>query len=193
VDVEFRFFNRVNLNRFVFLEEKDGGITDTHKNASSRNNTYPCHPKTGPYKYVLLSVLVHSGSTGGGHYYAFVGPDWQTGLYNGGNRRDWVKLDDSSTNYVRTDDAIQRQFGGWRSASAYMLVYIRLDQAEKLLTDFPLQEIPGSFTKVFAAERRRKLEEKRKREDEAKKTDVRFMCGHLLHENMPVSEDEEIG
>lgn len=80
--------------------------------------------------YKLHSVLVHTGSGHGGHYFSFVRPDG----------RQWIKVDDEKVTKEKRDRAIGDQFGedsegpgrGYggtfrvaKTSNAYMLVYIR--------------------------------------------------------------------
>jgi len=89
--------------------------------------------------YYLHSVLVHSGSVHGGHYYSFIRPvpvhhDYKTAPF--------FKFDDETVSSASVDDLLQT-FGGtatqvnmagrtfMRSANAYMLVYIRKSELEQ--------------------------------------------------------------
>lgn len=52
--------------------------------------------------YKLHSVLVHSGGSHGGHYYAYIRPDGEK----------WFKFDDEAVTPADSKDAIEGQFGG---------------------------------------------------------------------------------
>lgn len=51
--------------------------------------------------YKLFSVLVHSGASGGGHYYAYI---------RAGDGK-WYKFDDETVTQVEQVEAIDHQFG----------------------------------------------------------------------------------
>lgn len=51
--------------------------------------------------YKLFSVLVHSGASGGGHYYAYIRA----------SDGKWYKFDDEQVTQVEQAEAIEQQFG----------------------------------------------------------------------------------
>ena len=80
---------------------------------------------TGPYVYELFSIMVHSGSAIGGHYYAYI-RSFESGK--------WYSFNDQTVASI-TDEDIKKTFGGTQrstsgyyshyasSANAYMLMY----------------------------------------------------------------------
>jgi ubiquitin C-terminal hydrolase len=62
--------------------------------------------KAGPCKYHLKSFAIHSGSSGGGHYFSFVNKDDQ-----------WYRLDDSSCTIVSEHEALNA------SLDSYIICY----------------------------------------------------------------------
>lgn len=117
----------------------------------------------------LYGVLVHSGTTYGGHYYAFLrtstGPQW-------------YQFNDSHVSAATLQQSIDENFGGSSSAtpetttsygtsysynrysysyntsyeksySAYMLVYVRKSDADKIFTPVSDDEIPEHLKKYF--------------------------------------------
>lgn len=88
----------------------------------------------GPGIYELHSVIVHSGSAIGGHYYAYI-KDLSNGL--------WHKFNDSSVN-VATVQEVMETFGDdftyGSAATAYMLVYRKVTSA-KLGIEKPLEGV----------------------------------------------------
>ena len=83
----FEFSTTLDLSRFVV----DGS---QYSNESCGN------------QYVLHSVLVHSGSVYGGHYYAYIAPN---PLQD--NER-WYKFDDDMVTVVSKKQAVDAHFGG---------------------------------------------------------------------------------
>jgi ubiquitin carboxyl-terminal hydrolase 7 len=99
-----------------------------------------------PNIYYLHSVLVHSGSVHGGHYYTYIRPITPTGEVA---TQQWYKFDDESVYRVSEQYAVNGSFGGdfehvsyqfgrkytqqmTRFANAYMLIYIRKSECEAL-------------------------------------------------------------
>ena len=54
--------------------------------------------------YKLYAVLVHSGASQGGHYYAYIRPDK--------SKEERFKFDDETVSKVDQDEAIAQQYGG---------------------------------------------------------------------------------
>lgn len=101
-----------------------------------------------PYAYTLHSVLVHSGSLHGGHYYTFVRPS-----SNPRSKR-WLLMDDELVVPVSEEEAVQKNWGGAASVtSAYMLVYIRVRDLPWVMKSVPDTAIPPSLTARAATER----------------------------------------
>jgi ubiquitin carboxyl-terminal hydrolase 7 len=93
----------------------------------------PTADKSVRNRYILHSVLVHSGGGHGGHYYAFIRPEMH-------EEGEWFKFDDERVTKESKETAIQQQYGtdedamatgGTRAqgmsrvSNAYMLVYVR--------------------------------------------------------------------
>ena len=105
-------------------------------------------------RYRLHSVLVHSGSVHGGHYYAYITPDGEK----------WFKFDDEKVDPADKKEAIEDQFGGSddsfnraaRISNAYMLVYIRASDWDRLMGCGGKEEISEGLRKRFEAEQRDK-------------------------------------
>ena len=87
-------------------------------------------------QYELFSVLAHSGTGVGGHYFTYVRP--HLGDKHSPDRNQWFKFDDSSVTSVSERSATNELFGGaseeyfWlsdlstgSSTVAYMLTYVR--------------------------------------------------------------------
>lgn len=117
-------------------------------------------------QYELFSIMIHSGSALGGHYYAYI-----KSLEN----NKWYCFNDSSVSEI-TQDAIEKTFGGASSAyssyyysahsmSAYMLMYRRIDKARNKpwYTAETMPEHSRNLLAAIAAE-----EERRREEDERK-------------------------
>jgi ubiquitin carboxyl-terminal hydrolase 47 len=77
----------------------------------------------GEYVYELYSILIHSGSAMGGHYYAYI-KSFEDGK--------WYNFNDSSVEEIKegnVNDEIQKMYGG-NPTSAYMLQYRQYDHSQ---------------------------------------------------------------
>ncbi|XP_071690524.1 ubiquitin C-terminal hydrolase 12-like [Rutidosis leptorrhynchoides] len=100
--------------------------------------------------YTLHSVLVHSGGVHGGHYYAYIRPTLSD---------QWFKFDDERVTKENLQRALEEQYGGeeelpqtnpgynnapfkfTKYSNAYMLVYIRESDKEKIICDVDEKDI----------------------------------------------------
>ncbi|KAK4757395.1 hypothetical protein SAY87_018696 [Trapa incisa] len=96
--------------------------------------------------YTLHSVLVHSGGIHGGHYYAFIRPTLSD---------QWFKFDDERVTKEDSRKALEEQYGGVgetnpgyitllklaKCSSAYMLVYIRESDKDKIICNVDEKDI----------------------------------------------------
>ncbi|KAF8395507.1 hypothetical protein HHK36_019455 [Tetracentron sinense] len=100
--------------------------------------------------YTLHSVLVHSGGVHGGHYYAFIRPTLTD---------QWFKFDDERVTKEDMKRALEEQYGGeeelpptnpgfnnlpfkfTKYSNAYMLVYIRESDKEKIICNVDEKDI----------------------------------------------------
>ncbi|XP_078041593.1 ubiquitin specific protease 47 [Augochlora pura] len=115
-------------------------IEHNYENDKNRDN----NATEGRYNYELFSIMIHSGSACGGHYYAYI-KDFRT--------QEWLCFNDQSVTQITNDD-IQKTYGGGpiqyrsyhtascSSTNAYMLMYRQIDPARNVLPmqvqDFPL-------------------------------------------------------
>jgi ubiquitin carboxyl-terminal hydrolase 7 len=83
--------------------------------------------------YDLYGVLVHSGDVGYGHYYAYLRTSTDP---------QWFEFNDSSVTQVSPDKAIDSNFGGSGSFSAYVLVYVRRADSATILDPIHDDEVP---------------------------------------------------
>lgn len=52
------------------FQDDDEGIDVGQQNENEKSRRSAC--ETGPYIYELFSIMIHSGSAAGGHYYAYI-------------------------------------------------------------------------------------------------------------------------
>lgn len=106
------------------LQEDDEGID---MNGGDGKSTSSTSNEAGPFLYELFSIMIHSGSASGGHYYAYI-KDFESGQ--------WFSFNDQTVSPITQED-IQKSFGGAgykaflsaysSSTNAYMLMYRQID------------------------------------------------------------------
>lgn len=137
----------VNLNELIEKEDTSENVVD-EKNKSNNNeiandrkpscddtnnkNSFQNEISKGPYIYELFSVLIHSGSAVGGHYYAYI---------KSFENDKWYCFNDQYVSEISKDD-ILKSYGGNRvglvsssyssSTNAYMLMYRRKDEKKNI-------------------------------------------------------------
>jgi ubiquitin C-terminal hydrolase len=116
-------------------------------------------------RYQLYAVLVHSGTSFGGHYYVYLRPR---------GRSQWFQFNDSLVEETDEDRAISENYGGPQRSpgrplaasytsgaptystpkiySAYMLFYVREDKATDIFSEDRLTP-PGDHVKAYAEDR----------------------------------------
>lgn len=112
--------------------------------------------KSESHKYNLHGVLVHTGDLTGGHYFAFVRPE---------ERDEWFKFDDDRVTPATLNQVLEDNFGGEdytspmrtrsenRFTNAYMLVYIRESQTERVLEQVTEEDIPSHLVQRIKQEK----------------------------------------
>ncbi|CAN1174447.1 Ubiquitin C-terminal hydrolase 12 [Linum perenne] len=125
--------------------------------------------------YTLHSVLVHSGGVHGGHYYAYIRPTLSD---------QWFKFDDERVTKEDMKRALDEQYGGeeelpqtnpgfnntpfkfTKYSNAYMLVYIRESDKEKIICNVDEKDI-AEHLRVRLKKEQEEKEQKRKEKSEA--------------------------
>uniref|UniRef100_A0A915HZM8 Ubiquitin carboxyl-terminal hydrolase n=1 Tax=Romanomermis culicivorax TaxID=13658 RepID=A0A915HZM8_ROMCU len=138
----------------------------------------------GPYVYELFSIMVHSGSANGGHYYAYI-----KNLDN----KTWYCFNDQVVTRASVED-IRKTYGGTgmhfmysysSSTNAYMLMYRKIDpdQNEKFITsdNFPAHLI--HMLKRLSSE-----EDQQRREEEYQKSLVEMTVNYYHPETGSLSK-----
>uniref|UniRef100_A0A1B0AFB3 Ubiquitin carboxyl-terminal hydrolase 7 n=1 Tax=Glossina pallidipes TaxID=7398 RepID=A0A1B0AFB3_GLOPL len=125
----FQFYEQINLDQFV---QKEG---DTKA------------------EYALHAVLAHSDDNHGGHYVVFINPKCDG---------KWYKFDDDVVSSCKKVEAIELNYGGIddeisvqaKRKNAYMLVYIRKSEINRILSDISDHEIPRELIERLELEKR---------------------------------------
>eukprot|EP01018_Ginkgo_biloba_P034387 Gb_34568 [translate_table: standard] len=124
--------------------------------------------------YSLHSVLVHSGGVHGGHYYAFIRPMLS---------EQWYKFDDERVTKENEKTVLEEQYGGevipqgnlgsnntafkfTRHSNAYMLVYVRESDKDKIICNIDDKDIARHLNERLKREQQEN-ENKRKEAGES--------------------------
>ncbi|GLT61911.1 hypothetical protein SLA2020_345830 [Shorea laevis] len=139
--------------------------------------------------YTLHSVLVHSGGVHGGHYYAFIRPTLSD---------QWYKFDDERVTKEDMKRALEEQYGGeeelpqtnpglnntpfkfTKYSNAYMLVYIRESDKDKIICNVDEKDIAEH------------LRIRLKKEQEEKEDKRRYKAQAHLFTIIKVARDEDL-
>lgn len=145
------------------LDREDGKYLSPDADRSVRN------------LYTLHSVLVHSGGVHGGHYYAYIRPTLSD---------QWFKFDDERVTKEDLKRALEEQYGGeeelpqtnpgfnnspfkfTKYSNAYMLVYIRESDTEKIICNVDEKDI-AEHLRIRLKKEQEEKEKKRKEKSEA--------------------------
>lgn len=145
------------------LDREDGKYLSPDADRSIRN------------LYTLHSVLVHSGGVHGGHYYAYIRPTLSD---------QWLKFDDERVTKEDIKRALEEQYGGeeelpqtnpgfnnapfkfTKYSNAYMLVYIRESDKDKIICNVDEKDI-AEHLRIRLKKEQEEKELKRKEKAEA--------------------------
>lgn len=116
---------RINIAIDIVLKYKqslEDKIEDLRKTISAIKNTIDTlWGRLNKHKYHLVSILVHDGHAGSGHYYSFNREPFKD---------TWKKFNDFTVSDEKEEIVMTESLGGYENASAYSLVYIS-DEAAK--------------------------------------------------------------
>ncbi|OMJ83994.1 hypothetical protein SteCoe_14980 [Stentor coeruleus] len=159
-------------DRFEFYEE-----IDLSKYIDSKD----------PHIYRLFSILVHTGSITGGHYYAYISPNLDN---------NWYKFNDVSVDQALPSQALEANYGGETiefevgdieklseysinsDRSAYMLVYINMAKKDSVLED--IGQVPLHMSIVVESEKKRKAEEEKHKAEMNQKIEISLVAADMI-------------
>ncbi|KAJ0732977.1 putative ubiquitinyl hydrolase 1 [Helianthus annuus] len=163
------------------LDRENGKYLSPHADRSVRN------------LYTLHSVLVHSGGVHGGHYYAYIRPTLSD---------QWLKFDDERVTKEDMKRALDEQYGGeeelplanpgfnnspfkfTKYSNAYMLVYIRESDKEKIICNVDEKDV-AEHLRIRLKKEQEEKEQKRKEKAEAHLyTIIKVARDENLHEQI---------
>ncbi|KAK4593537.1 hypothetical protein RGQ29_017590 [Quercus rubra] len=182
--IDFPPVLQLQLKRFEydFMRDTMVKINDRYEfplelDLDRENGKYlsPDADKTVRNLYILHSVLVHSGGVHGGHYYAYIRPTLSD---------QWFKFDDERVTKEDVKRALEEQYGGeeelppanpgfnnspfkfTKYSNAYMLVYIRKSDKEKIICNVDEKDI-AEHLRIRLKKEQEEKEQKRKEKAEA--------------------------
>lgn len=143
----------VQLKRFEFdmVKAMDVKLNDRFEFPENLDLSRYC-PSMAPddLQYTLWAVLVHCGGVHGGHYYVFI---------RSYKNNEWYRLDDDTVEPATRDEALDENFGvdfsmetrrrPRASSNAYMLVYVRNNEKNKIIFDMKFEEIPSELHEMY--------------------------------------------
>ncbi|XP_028587052.2 ubiquitin carboxyl-terminal hydrolase 47 isoform X1 [Podarcis muralis] len=135
--------------------------------------------------YELFSVMVHSGSAAGGHYYACI---------KSFTDDQWYSFNDQHVSKITHED-IKKTYGGTSgsrgyyssafasSTNAYMLIY-RLKDTTRNAKFLEVTEYPEHIKRLVEREKELEEQEKRQREIERNTCKIKLFCLHPVKQIM---------
>lgn len=130
-----------------------------------------------PYMYELFSIMVHSGSAAGGHYYAYI---------KSFKDNQWYSFNDQHVSKITYDD-ICKTYGGssanrsyysasyTSSTNAYMLMYRRID-AEKNAEFVSPEDFPAHMKRQLEELKTKEEAERKQREIDKCTCKIKLFC-----------------
>ncbi|XP_054709133.1 ubiquitin carboxyl-terminal hydrolase 47-like [Uloborus diversus] len=158
-------------------------IENNHELCTNERNLKKCMEK-GPYVYELFSIMVHSGSANGGHYYAYI---------KSFKRGEWYCFNDAQVSKITYDD-IQKTYGGGpsrgyyssaysSSTNAYMLMYRQIDKEKNTECMCP-DEFPEHIKTLLQSMQEQEEQERIARELDRSMCKIKLFCQHPKHHRM---------
>ncbi|XP_076350596.1 ubiquitin carboxyl-terminal hydrolase 47-like isoform X3 [Tachypleus tridentatus] len=138
----------------------------------------------GPYVYELFSIMVHSGSANGGHYYAYIK------CFKDGQ---WYCFNDAQVTKITYDD-IRKTYGGGpsrgyyssaysSSTNAYMLMYRQIEK-NKNAECIGVEEFPEHIKALLQCMQEQEERDRQQREVERNTCKIKLFCHHPVQNRM---------
>ncbi|KAM8970162.1 ubiquitin carboxyl-terminal hydrolase 47 isoform X3 [Sarcophilus harrisii] len=172
-DFDYTTMHRIKLNdRMTFPEELD---MSTFIDVEDENSLL----------YELFSVMVHSGSAAGGHYYACI---------KSFSDEQWYSFNDQHVSRITQED-IKKTHGGSSgsrgyyssafasSTNAYMLIY-RLKDPSRNAKFLEVKDYPEHIKNLVRKEKELEEQEKKQREIERNTCKIKLFCMHPVKQVM---------
>ncbi|XP_060519421.1 ubiquitin carboxyl-terminal hydrolase 47 [Cylas formicarius] len=163
-------------------QDDNCGDSDEGIDVSSGTNHRENDAK-GPYVYELFSIMIHSGSASGGHYYAYI-KDF--------DKARWYCFNDQTVGPI-TEDDIKKTYGGGpqrgyysgvysSSTNAYMLMYRQIDGGRNARA-MTVAEFPPHIEALLRDMRDREERDRLNRQKEDEMVKIGVVCTHPVTNN----------
>ncbi|XP_018335481.1 ubiquitin carboxyl-terminal hydrolase 47 [Agrilus planipennis] len=165
-------------------QEEDEGI-DVSSGGNNQEIGKACNPEVkGPYIYELFSIMIHSGSASGGHYYAYI-KDFK--------KNKWYCFNDQMVSPI-TEDDIKKTYGGGpsrgyysgaysSSTNAYMLMYRQIDK-ERNCKAMTVAEFPPHLRKLLRKMRQKEEFDRVAKERQNEMFRLKVYCLHPIQKRL---------
>ncbi|XP_061599210.1 ubiquitin carboxyl-terminal hydrolase 47 isoform X4 [Cololabis saira] len=198
--LHFPYLLTLQLKRFDF------DYTTMHRIKLNDRMTFPEELDMSPFidvedesllTFELFSVMVHSGSAAGGHYYACIKS------FSDGQ---WYSFNDQHVSKITQDD-IRKTHGGSSgsrgyfsgafasSTNAYMLIY-RLKDPSRNAKFSAVEDFPEHIKSLVQKEKESEEQEKRQREIERNTCKIKLFCVHpvkmMMESKLEVHKDKTL-
>nr|XP_022915816.1 ubiquitin carboxyl-terminal hydrolase 47 [Onthophagus taurus]XP_022915817.1 ubiquitin carboxyl-terminal hydrolase 47 [Onthophagus taurus]XP_022915818.1 ubiquitin carboxyl-terminal hydrolase 47 [Onthophagus taurus] len=161
-------------------QDDDEGIDVSSGNHSHENEKNRLQEQKGPYIYELFSIMIHSGSASGGHYYAYI-KDF--------SKDHWFCFNDQSVSRI-TEDDIHKTYGGGpprgyysgaytSSTNAYMLMYRQIDKNRNCHA-MTVNEFPSHIQTLLKEMREKEEIDRLAKEKEIDMLKMKVYCVHPI-------------
>jgi ubiquitin carboxyl-terminal hydrolase 47 len=180
-DFDYRTLSRFKLSNKVSFPEKlslDKYLIENNQNAHeqiSENNI----------EYELFSIMIHSGSATGGHYYAYI-KCFET--------NQWLNFNDERVSKLDRDDikkAYGTSFSSYSSTTAYMLLYRQINP-QRNQNFIQVEEFDDHLKQLLEKEREQQLEADRLKEYMDNVCKIKVLVPSLGQENWVSSQREKV-
>ncbi|XP_028397293.1 ubiquitin carboxyl-terminal hydrolase 47-like [Dendronephthya gigantea] len=170
------------------------GFDDTQESESMQDLKGP----EGPYMYELFSIMIHSGSAIGGHYYAYI---------KSFKDNQWYSFNDQAVSKITNSD-IKRTFGGSdnssrgyysshysSSANAYMLMYRQIHTDNCVFTSE--DDLPQHVKVLVKRLQEDEFKEKEERNYKKSICKIKIFCYHpdkheMLDKKLEIHKDKTL-
>ncbi|CAH0547726.1 unnamed protein product [Brassicogethes aeneus] len=162
----------------------DDNCADSDEGIDVSSGTNHENEAKGPYIYELFSIMIHSGSASGGHYYAYI-KDF--------DKDRWFCFNDQSVSAI-TEDDIRKTYGGGpqrgyysgaysSSTNAYMLMYRQIDK-DRNCRAIDVENFPPHIKKLLEHMRQKEEEDRISREKENDMIKLNVFCQNQATGNL---------
>jgi len=160
------FSEKDNSPQKSFNEETDYLTRELRQHEKEQKAIFEQYIKEGSHVYELYSIMIHSGSAWGGHYYTYI-KSFEDGQWYNFDDRSVIRISVKEIEKVFGDDIPNKNNG----SSAYMLMY-RLQEKVFQEEEVTIQDFPQSTKEVIEIEKQeeiKRLEEERRKKEEKEK------------------------